>query len=78
LPQVRIAHRWAGIMGFTPDRLPLIGQLPGIPRCYIAGGYTGHGNAFAIQAGLLISELVQGKMNADAELFDPARLAAGD
>jgi gamma-glutamylputrescine oxidase len=78
LPQVRVAHRWAGIMGFTPDRLALIGQLPGIPRCYIAGGYTGHGNAFAIQAGLLVSELVQGKMNADAELFDPARLAAGD
>ena len=78
LPQVRVAHRWAGIMGFTPDRLPLIGQLPGIPHCYIAGGYTGHGNAFAIEAALVVSELVQGKMNADAELFDPARLAAGD
>ncbi len=77
LPQVRIVHRWAGIMGFTPDRLPLIGQLPGIPNCYIAGGYTGHGNAFAIQAAQLIGELVLGKTNPDAELFDPARFGQG-
>jgi glycine/D-amino acid oxidase-like deaminating enzyme len=77
LPQVGIANRWAGIMGFTADSLPLIGRLPGVPNCFIAGGYTGHGNAFAIHAGLLISELVQGKMNPDVELFDPARFDRG-
>ncbi|HEY6286961.1 MAG TPA: FAD-binding oxidoreductase [Ktedonobacteraceae bacterium] len=77
LPQVKIANRWAGIMGFTADSLPLIGQLPGVPNCYIAGGYTGHGNAFAIHAAKLVSELVQGKMNPDVELFDPARFDRG-
>ena len=77
LPQVGIANRWAGIMGFTADSLPLIGRLPGVPNCFIAGGYTGHGNAFAIHAALLISELVQGKMNPDVELFDPARFDRG-
>lgn len=75
LPQVHITNRWAGIMGFTADSLPLIGQLPGVPNCYIAGGYTGHGNAFAIQAAQLISELVLGKTNPDAELFDPGRFS---
>src|SRR5713101_439204 len=73
LPQIGIANRWAGIMGFTADSLPLIGRLPGVPNCFIAGGYTGHGNAFAIHAAKLVSELVQGKMNPDVELFDPAR-----
>ena len=77
LPQVNIANRWAGIMGFTADSLPLIGRLPGVPNCFIAGGYTGHGNAFAIHAALLVSELVQGKMNPDMELFDPARFDRG-
>jgi glycine/D-amino acid oxidase-like deaminating enzyme len=77
LPQVGIANRWAGIMGFTADSLPLIGRLPGVPNCFIAGGYTGHGNAFAIHAGLLVSELVQGKMNPDVDLFDPARFDRG-
>jgi glycine/D-amino acid oxidase-like deaminating enzyme len=77
LPQVSITNRWAGIMGFTADSLPLIGRLPDVPHCFIAGGYTGHGNAFAIQAALLISELVQGKMSPDEELFDPARFDRG-
>ncbi len=77
LPQVRITNRWAGIMAFTADSLPLIGRLPGVPNCYIAGGYTGHGNAFAIHAALLISELVQGKVYPDMELFDPARFDRG-
>ena len=77
LPHVNISNRWAGIMGFTADSLPLIGRLPGVPNCYIAGGYTGHGNAFAIHAAKLVSELVQGKMNPDMELFDPARFDRG-
>ena len=77
LPHIKIANRWAGIMGFTSDNLPLIGRLPGTPNCYIAGGYTGHGNAFAIHAAKLISELVQGKTNPDVELFDPARFDRG-
>jgi gamma-glutamylputrescine oxidase len=77
LPHIKIANRWAGIMGFTSDNLPLIGRLPAVPNCYIAGGYTGHGNAFAIHAAKLISELVQGKTNPDVELFDPARFDRG-
>ena len=77
LPHVNIANRWAGIMGFTADSLPLIGRLPGVPNCYIAGGYTGHGNAFAIHAAKLVSDLVQGKMNPDVKLFDPARFDRG-
>ena len=77
LPHVKITNRWAGIMGFTSDSLPLIGRLPGVPNCFIAGGYTGHGNAFAIHAAKLVSELVQGKMNSDEELFDPARFDRG-
>jgi gamma-glutamylputrescine oxidase len=74
LPHIGIANRWAGIMGFTADSLPLIGRLPGVPNCYIAGGYTGHGNAFAIHAALLISELILGQTSPNEELFDPARL----
>jgi gamma-glutamylputrescine oxidase len=78
LPHVKITNRWAGIMGFTSDSLPLIGRLPGVPNSFIAGGYTGHGNAFAIHAAKLVSELVQGKMNPDVELFDPTRFAIED
>jgi gamma-glutamylputrescine oxidase len=73
LPGVEIAARWAGIMAFTPDGLPLIGRLPGSRHSYIAGGYTGHGNASALEGAQIISELVQGHEHPEADLFDPAR-----
>lgn len=40
-----IARRWAGIMGFSVDGLPLVGTLPDIDRVGFAVGYTGHGLA---------------------------------
>lgn len=40
-----IERRWAGIMGFTPDGLPMVGTLPGKPRVGFAVGFNGHGLA---------------------------------
>ncbi len=41
-----VDRRWSGIMGFSVDRLPLVGTLPGMPRVGFAVGFTGHGLAF--------------------------------
>jgi glycine/D-amino acid oxidase-like deaminating enzyme len=79
LVDLPIEHRWAGIMAFSADELPLVGRLPGSERCYIAGGYTGHGNAYAVAAARTISRLITDTPDPDAALFDPARYAvAGD
>lgn len=75
LPQVGIAARWAGVMALAADALPLVGRLPGTQHCYISGGYTGHGNAYAVHAASLLSEIVQGREAEEAELFLPARFA---
>lgn len=40
-----VARRWAGIMGFTPDGLPLVGTLPDKPAVGFAVGFNGHGLA---------------------------------
>lgn len=40
-----VERRWAGIMGFTPDGLPLVGTLPGKKRVGFAVGFNGHGLA---------------------------------
>jgi len=45
-----VRHRWAGIMGFSPDGLPLVGPLPSSHRVLMLGGYTGHGMGFAVHA----------------------------
>jgi glycine/D-amino acid oxidase-like deaminating enzyme len=58
---VPVERRWAGIMGFTPDGLPLVGEVPGFAGVYICGGYTGHGMGFAFEcARLLRDQLVNG------------------
>jgi glycine/D-amino acid oxidase-like deaminating enzyme len=76
LPELAVEHRWAGIMAFSADGLPLIGALPGIPGGYVAGGYTGHGNAYALHAAWIVAERIAGRQPADADLFDPGRFAA--
>ena len=73
LPEVQITHRWAGIMAFSQDGLPLIGRIPGRPHCFIAGGFTGHGNASALQGATIIRELVLGRTHDEADLFEPRR-----
>jgi gamma-glutamylputrescine oxidase len=76
LPEAAIAHRWAGIMAFSADGLPLVGRLPGSHRCYIAAGYTGHGNAYALRAASIVQSLILNQPHPDADLFDPARFAS--
>jgi glycine/D-amino acid oxidase-like deaminating enzyme len=40
-----IVRRWAGIMGFSVDGLPMVGTLPKHSRVGFAVGFTGHGLA---------------------------------
>ena len=58
LHSIRIEREWVGIMGFTPDSLPVIGPLAGRQRQYIAAGYTGHGMPFAFEAGSNIADMI--------------------
>lgn len=75
LPDVAIERRWAGIMAFSRDGLPLVGPLPDVEHAYISGGYTGHGNAYALRSSRLIADAILGRAHPDADLFDPARFA---
>lgn len=45
-----VERRWGGIMGFTPDQLPLVGALPVRPGTWLSAGYSGHGMGFAFLA----------------------------
>jgi len=66
-----VTHRWGGTMGFSHDGLPYVGKASdGIYRC---GGFTGHGNGYAMLAGELIAALIRTGSHPDADLFDPDR-----
>jgi glycine/D-amino acid oxidase-like deaminating enzyme len=57
LASVRVTHRWGGVMGFSGDGLPFIGELPGRPRIKYLAGHTGHGLGFAFLAAKKLVEL---------------------
>ncbi|HEY4347057.1 MAG TPA: FAD-dependent oxidoreductase [Gaiellaceae bacterium] len=71
----RITHRWAGVWGQTPDRMPFAGRVPGLERLWVAGGYSGHGNVLGFACGNLVARAILGEDDPDLALFDPARMA---
>jgi gamma-glutamylputrescine oxidase len=68
-----VTHRWAGIWGETPDRLPLAGRVPGSERLWVAGAYSGHGNVLGFACGDLVARAILGEPVPELAPFDPAR-----
>ena len=71
---LEVTHRWAGLFGFVPDFLPVVGRVPGEERTWVAGGYSGHGNVLGFLCGRLVADAVLGRPAPELALFDPARL----
>ena len=71
LPVIRI---WTGVVGVTPDQLPLLGQVPGRPGLYVVT--AGQGFTLGPTLGRLIAELIlSGRPSLPLDLYDPARYA---
>jgi gamma-glutamylputrescine oxidase len=68
-----VEHRWAGIMGFTPDHLPLVGPVPGQAGLWIAAGYSGHGVCMAFLCGARVAQASNGSVLDLPESFSPER-----
>jgi len=73
LAGVDVTHRWAGIMGFSADLLPLAGELPGRSGLYVAGGYCGVGNVLGHLCGRLVADLIATGSHPLADIHDPGR-----
>jgi gamma-glutamylputrescine oxidase len=69
----RVTHRWAGIWGATPDKLPLAGTVPLRPGVWVVGGYSGHGNVLGFGCGDLVGRAIAGEQPPELDLFDPSR-----
>ena len=74
-----IERRWAGIMGFSSDGLPLVGPLPSAPEALsIIAGFTGHGLGLALACAALLADALCGtsamaEHARAAQLLSPAR-----
>lgn len=68
---------YTGVYDCTPDVQPLIGEVDGHERMFVAAGFSGHGFKLAPAVGTLVTELVIDGVSSfgDAKLFDPGRFA---
>ncbi|MGH2804319.1 MAG: NAD(P)/FAD-dependent oxidoreductase [Thermoleophilaceae bacterium] len=56
-----LTHRWVGVVGYSDSGLPYVGEVPGRPGLYVAGGYSGTGNVAGFAAGRELADLVAGR-----------------
>jgi glycine/D-amino acid oxidase-like deaminating enzyme len=55
-----VTHRWTGVVGYSDDSLPYVGEVPERPGLYVSGGYSGHGNVPGFMSGRDIADTIAG------------------
>ncbi len=69
-----IDYRWATQDPSTPDNVPFIGKLaPGSRHMWVATGFGGWGMTNSTVAAMLLTDLIAGRENPWAPVFDPQR-----
>jgi len=68
-----ITDRWSGQVFEPVDGAAYIGPNPGEENVYIATGFSGNGITYGTISGMLIGDLIAGRQNRWAKLYDPAR-----
>jgi glycine/D-amino acid oxidase-like deaminating enzyme/nitrite reductase/ring-hydroxylating ferredoxin subunit len=70
-----VEYRWSAQDNRTLDGVPYVGRLtPRSDRAFMASGFAKWGMTGGTAAALLLADLVQGRANPSAKLFDPNRI----
>jgi glycine/D-amino acid oxidase-like deaminating enzyme len=67
----KVVSQWSGPILEPSDGLPLIGEYE--PNKYVVCGFSGNGMTYSMISALILRDLVTGKKNSYAKLFDPKR-----
>jgi glycine/D-amino acid oxidase-like deaminating enzyme len=67
-------YRWSGQIIEPVDGLPYIGRNSGAGHVYAATGYAGNGMTYGTLAAMVVTDLILGRENSYAALYDPTRV----
>jgi glycine oxidase len=76
-----VVQQLAGYRPLSPDRLPLIGPVPGLSGAFLATGHGTKGIHLAVATGKIVADLItRGSTDLEVPLaaFDPARFGGGE
>jgi glycine/D-amino acid oxidase-like deaminating enzyme/nitrite reductase/ring-hydroxylating ferredoxin subunit len=72
-PVERVAYQWSGQVMEPIDGLGFIGRNPGESNVYIITGDSGNGMTHGTLGAKLVTDLIAGRANPWANLYDPSR-----
>ncbi|OAT79358.1 NAD(P)/FAD-dependent oxidoreductase [Desulfotomaculum copahuensis] len=79
LKNARVVRQWAGVYDMSPDRQPVLGEVPELPGFYVAAGFSGHGFMIAPMTGQLMAECILGKPTSlPIDMFSLSRFSTGE
>lgn len=70
----KVSYRWSGQVMEPADGVAFIGKNPGSKNIFVITGDSGNGMTHGTLGGQIISDLILGRDNAWAELYNPSRL----
>lgn len=78
LGRLPIESQWGGLRPATPDRLPLIGRVPGIDNLFVATAHYRNGVLLGPLTGKIVAALLQGQESPwDVREYAPYRVSSG-
>ena len=60
-PEGRTRREWTGIMGFSPDGFPLVGEVPGERGLWASCSFQGHGMVLCWMCARALVEMMEGR-----------------
>ncbi len=69
-----VAYRWSAQVAEPVDGLPYLGRNSASSHVYVGTGYSGTGLTFGTLAAMIASDLILGRENAWADVFDATRV----
>ena len=67
LANLKVVHKYGGLVDFTPDWIPVISAVDALPGFHISTGFSGHGFGIGPAAGQLAADLIAN----DTPIVDP-------
>lgn len=78
-PGIKEVTRWSAQDCITTDGVPYIGKYSsGIPNRYVATGFMKWGMTTSMVSAEIISDMITGRKNKNAEVFSPQRFSVND
>ncbi|MGQ0816010.1 MAG: FAD-dependent oxidoreductase [Gemmatimonadota bacterium] len=71
----QLLYYWSGQIMEPFDYLAFTGRSPGAQNVYMHGGDSGNGITHGAMAGILLTDLILGRRNPWAQLYDPNRIS---